>query len=123
MLRSASACVWVAAPSAARRPPSPVVAALVLFTRRNSRSARIYSVVVDPACRGRGLGAMLVRAAEREARRRGCALMSLEVREDNRAARAMYEKLGYGPHAALPAYYEDGAPGLRLRKPLNPPRR
>lgn len=111
-LRTPSAQVWMA--SAA----STVAGSLILLTRRGSGMARIYSVVVSPAYRGRGLGARLVQRAERWARQQGCQWMSLEVRADNAAARALYAGLGYAEHAALVAYYDDGADGLRLRKRL-----
>ena len=109
-LRIPQAAVWVATQRAA------VVGALILLGRRDSAWARIYSVVVDPALRGRGLGQRLVRAAEREARRRGACGVSLEVRADNAAARALYARLGYAQAALLHAYYEDGAPGIRLKR-------
>lgn len=90
--------------------------ALVMTTRRGSTIARIYSLVVHPEARGHGLGIRLVHAAQTEARKRGCSTMSLEVRADNQAARALYERLGYHLHACLPDYYEDGETGLRLRR-------
>lgn len=95
-----------------------VVGSLLFLLRRNSRWGRIYSVVVDPALRGQGLGERLVRCAERGARAEGLAGLSLEVREDNAAARRLYDRLGYVPVRDLPGYYEDGATGLRLRKPF-----
>lgn len=87
---------------------------LVLLLRANSRNARIYSVVVNPQARGLGIGNRLVEAAERAARREGRAAVSLEVRTDNVAARALYAKRGYVETHTLPAYYDDGADGLRL---------
>jgi len=113
LLRSPSAALWVAERGGA------VLGALVLLTRRNSRIARIYSVVVSPAARGEGLGRRLVGAAERHAAAMRKIRMALEVRADNRAARDLYRGLGYQEIAALPAYYEDGAAGLRLHKPLS----
>ncbi|MBL6749813.1 MAG: GNAT family N-acetyltransferase [Nevskia sp.] len=112
-LKSGHAPVWVAELDGA------VVGSLIMLTRRDSRAARIYSVVVAPQARGRRLGERLVRAAEAQARRMGLAAMSLEVRADNAAARALYAKLGYRPVRELPGYYEDGADGLRLRKALH----
>ena len=109
-LASPRTAIWVAELNAS------LVGALVLLTRRNSRYARIYSVVVAPAARGRGLARRLIGGAEREARRRGCVGMSLEVRADNHAARALYAQLGYRETLALSGYYEDGAPGLRLQR-------
>lgn len=95
-----------------------VLGNLVLLRRAGSDKARIYSVVVAPAARGQGLGERLVAEAERIAAGEGCTAVSLEVRADNAAARALYAKRGYREQMALPAYYDDGADGLRLVKPL-----
>ncbi len=92
---------------------------LLLLTRRDSRRARIYSVIVAPASRGLGLGRQLVLAGETAAARRGCAEVSLEVRSDNVGAIALYRSLGYGGDLALPGYYDDGADALRLSKPIS----
>ncbi|WP_020648134.1 GNAT family N-acetyltransferase [Solimonas variicoloris] len=112
-LRVPSARVWVV-----DAPPHGLVGALILLMRRNSTTARLYSVVVDPRARGLGLGRRLVQAAERGARAAGCDAVSLEVREDNAAARALYARLGYVERQRLPGYYDDGGNGLRLRKAL-----
>lgn len=92
--------------------------ALILLLRRNSAWGRIYSVVVHPEHRGLGIGRRLVEAAEMQARRAGRDGLSLEVRTDNVPARSLYRSLGYADHEHLPGYYEDGAPGVRLRKPF-----
>lgn len=93
-----------------------VAGALILLLRRGSGWARIYSVAVDPQWRSLGLGRRLIDAAESQAQREGRHGMSLEVRIDNAGARSLYQRLGYQEVTTLPAYYEDGAPGLRLRK-------
>jgi ribosomal-protein-alanine N-acetyltransferase len=93
---------------------------LLLLTRRDSARARIYSVVVDPTARGLGLAQQLVIASQNAATQRGCDAVSLEVRSDNTAARALYVKLGYAIESELPGYYEDGGDGLRLVKTLRP---
>ncbi len=95
-----------------------VAGALILLLRRNSGWARIYSVAVDPQLRNLGLGRRLIEAAEKVARRERRCGMSLEVRIDNAGARALYQRMGYQEHATLAAYYEDGAPGVRLRRPF-----
>ena len=115
-LRVDSARMWVVA---APQSPGRIVGALILLMRRGSATARIYSVVVDPAARGLGLGRRLVQTAERGARDAGCDAVSLEVREDNAAARALYASLGYAERQRLPGYYDDGGDGLRLRKVLS----
>jgi len=111
-LTAANARAWVAELEGA------VVGNLILLTRKGSRIARIYSVVVAPQARGRRFGERLVSAAEIEARALGLQAISLEVRADNAAARALYAKLGYQEVAVLAGYYEDGGDGLRLRKAL-----
>lgn len=81
-----------------------------------SRWGRLYSLAVDPAARGRGVGRSLLADAERQARTAGCHGMKLEVRQDNLAARALYEGAGYRFDAALPGYYDDGGDGWRLTR-------
>lgn len=112
LITAPSACVLVAVADA------QMVAALVLLLRRNSRWARIYSVVVADAWRGRGVGRRLIGAAERRARALDCEGISLEVRVDNAAARGLYRALGYQELRTLPGYYADSMPGVRLRKPF-----
>jgi ribosomal-protein-alanine N-acetyltransferase len=112
-LASPTSRVWVAQLS------STLVGSLILLTRRNSRSARIYSVIVLPEMRGRGLAARFVAAAEAQARKDGLAAVTLEVRADNAPARALYKKHGYAEVKSLPGFYDDGADGLRLRKALS----
>lgn len=115
LLRSGSADIHVI-PLAQR--PHELAAACVLLSRVNGRSSRIYSIIVDPAFRGRGLAQALMMAAEDAARRRSASRLTLEVRADNDAARGLYQKLGFVVGAHLPAYYDDGADGLRLVKTL-----
>jgi ribosomal protein S18 acetylase RimI-like enzyme len=92
-----------------------LAAAIVGLFRAGSIVARVYSIAVDPAQRGRGLAGSLVRELARRARRRGCLVISLEVRERNRAALGLYEKLGFRVVGKLSRYYADGGHGLRLR--------
>ena len=107
-IRSSGARVFVAVRG------DQVMGNLVLLLRAGSAAARIYSVVVSPAARGLGLGGRLVQAAERAARREGRERVTLEVRADNAAARALYAGRGYRQARSLPAYYDDGADGLQL---------
>lgn len=111
-LRVPSARLWVAIQNGA------VVGDVILLLRANSSVSRIYSVVVAPAARGQGLGDRLVACAERAARTEGSHRLRLEVRCENVAARALYQRRGYRQVAALNHYYEDGADGLRLEKLL-----
>jgi ribosomal protein S18 acetylase RimI-like enzyme len=91
--------------------------ALTMF-RAGTRVARLYSISVDPAARGQGLGARLLADAERGARARGCERLRLEVRVHNRRAIALYESRGYLRFARRVGYYQDGTDAFRYEKHL-----
>lgn len=89
--------------------------ALVLW-HAHGRVARLYSLAVDPAARGRGIGARILDACADEARQRGFQEFRLEVAEANEPALALYGKAGFEPFARRCAYYADGSDALRLRR-------
>jgi ribosomal protein S18 acetylase RimI-like enzyme len=91
---------------------------LVLCPPR-SKHARLYSIAVAPHSGGRGIGPLLLAAAERTARRRGRRAMRLEVQEHNTRAIARYEKSGYRLVGRQHAYYDNGDDALRFEKPLD----
>ena len=95
-----------------------LLGAAVVFFRRGTRVARLYSLVSAPEARGRGVGAALLEAAERAARARRCRTLRLEVRTDNRTALRLYETRGYRHLVHRPGYYEDGSDAHRYEKPL-----
>jgi ribosomal protein S18 acetylase RimI-like enzyme len=83
------------------------------------RPARIYSLAVAPSCRGRGIAAVLCGAMIDTARQRGYTRVRLEVRDGNVQAQRLYERLGFGRIAHLPAgYYADGSAGWRMQLSL-----
>jgi [ribosomal protein S18]-alanine N-acetyltransferase len=90
----------------------------LLFMRAGSVAARLYSIAIDPALRGRGAGAALLADAERQAQGAGRTRIRLEVRSDNRSAIALYIRAGFRQFATLEGYYEDGATALRFAKSL-----
>lgn len=92
--------------------------ALLAF-RAGSRAARLYSLAVDPAFGRRGVGRALLGACEAEAARRGVTELRLEVRIDNSAAIALYERRGYRRLGAVSDYYEDGAAAIRFSRRLD----
>lgn len=95
----------------------------LLFRRRGSPLARVYSIAVATAARGQGLGDRLLQRLESMARAYGLTELRLEVRKDNAAAIALYERRGYHRFGERLGYYEDGADAWRLRKSLLPRRR
>jgi ribosomal-protein-alanine N-acetyltransferase len=68
--------------------------------------AYIQTIGVHPDQRGRGLGARLMIALLREARRRGARTCGLEVRTENQAARALYTRLGFVDIGVRRGYYQ-----------------
>lgn len=92
----------------------------VVFFRADSPVARLYSIAVAGSRRGAGLGRRLLADAERVVRRRRKRALRLEVREDNRAAIALYEAQGYRLIGRYAAYYADNIDALRYEKALAP---
>ena len=93
---------------------------LVLF-RKGSSVARLYSIAVDDAHRGAGLGRRLLADAEVVAFRGRKKALRLEVREDNLPAIRLYERRGYRLIGRYAGYYADKADALRYEKPLSEP--
>jgi ribosomal protein S18 acetylase RimI-like enzyme len=56
----------------------------------------VYYVAVDPGHRGKGLGRVIMDAAEDWLRQAGIEKMQLMVRPDNSTVRGFYESIGYG---------------------------
>ncbi len=75
-----------------------VVGVATCFLGFSTFSARtllnVHDLGVVPDARGRGVGRALLAQAEALARSLGCIKLSLEVREDNAPARALYEAVG-----------------------------
>ncbi|MEA4911879.1 MAG: ribosomal protein S18-alanine N-acetyltransferase [Oscillospiraceae bacterium] len=69
--------------------------------------AHINELGVDPGVRRRGIGERLMRAAEDCARREGCAVLSLEARQSNAAAAALYRKRGFRDVGRRRGFYTD----------------
>ena len=98
-----------------------VVGYVLISLPARARAARIYSVAVATDYSRRGVGRELLHAAERYARAHGREALRLEVRYDNAAAIALYQKLGYRDFGSYCGYYDDGAEALRFEKALKPP--
>ncbi|MGN6481245.1 GNAT family N-acetyltransferase [Luteibacter sp.] len=90
----------------------------VVFYRKGTTIARMYSIATKPQARGKGVGSALIEAAEDAARGRGCRALRLEVRKDNGVAIRLYERMGYHRIGEYAKYYGDGADALRLEKTL-----
>jgi len=93
-----------------------VVGWSVALVRRNAswRSGRIYSVAVDPAYAGRGIGRALVESLLAELAPLDVHRIYLEVRADNEPAIKLYRSLGFAPVGWLDDYYGPGRDGMRM---------
>lgn len=92
-----------------------------VLARRGFPEARLFSIAVDPAFRGRALGARLLAAAEDTARSLGCTSMRLEVDPRNAEAVALYRSRGYAEVRRWDDWYGPGRPALVLRRELRRP--
>ncbi|MGB8712696.1 MAG: ribosomal protein S18-alanine N-acetyltransferase [Onishia taeanensis] len=116
LLNRAHAITWVAEDEARR-----LVGYATLLLRRNSLAARLYSFCVHPDVQGQGVGRRLLDTLESEVRERGCEWLTLEVRADNRRARALYRRMGFGLRRWLDDYYADGCAAWQMEKSLLAP--
>jgi [ribosomal protein S18]-alanine N-acetyltransferase len=91
---------------------------LVLY-RSNSKLARLYSIGIATQFRRQGLAQKLLRAAEKAASGRGRNAMWLEVRENDPAARTLYQSSGYRTCGKRPGYYGNRIDALRFEKSLD----
>ncbi|MEJ2667425.1 MAG: peptidase C39 family protein [Deinococcales bacterium] len=110
LLGRSSAELWVAESG------GEVVGDAVVLFRKGFASARLYSLVVRPESRGRGVARALLAQVEEGARERGAVAVRLEVREDNKPAIALYRKCGYEVVGRTSDYYEDHSDALRMQK-------
>lgn len=93
-----------------------VLGDVVVLYRRGARVARVYSIAVDSAARGYGVGAALLAVAESGARARGCRTLRAEARVSNTASRGLFARAGYREVGRLAGYYAGGEDGVRLEK-------
>ena len=67
----------------------------------------IPQVAARPDCRRQGVASSLLQALEARGRARNLTFLTLEVRQSNAPARALYEKLGYLQAGLRRNYYEN----------------
>ncbi len=76
-----------------------VVVSSTPFPHEGHARARITALVVDEGERGSGVGAVLLRAAERVGRELGCAVLELTTGAERSGAHRFYEREGYTSHS------------------------
>jgi ribosomal-protein-alanine N-acetyltransferase len=90
-------------------------AAMCNCSERNARG-RIASVAVLDDHRGKGLGSSLVKACEKEFRKRGLTRFTLEVAVDNKSAVRTYISNGYVVKCTMNDYYSNGRGAYFMEK-------
>lgn len=78
--------------------------------------ADILTIGVRPDYQGTGLGRRLLDALLAETRRRGCREVFLEVRTENQAAIALYDRAGFEMTGRRRGYYGPGSDALIMRR-------
>lgn len=62
---------------------------------QEEQTCELNHLCVLPACRGKGIGAALLRHAEETAGERGCRTIRIGIVEDNKVLRKWYESYGF----------------------------
>ena len=72
----------------------------------------VHRLLVDPACRGKGVATALMLQAEAVARARGVAVLRVDTNTRNEATQSLFPKLGYRLAGEIGLGFR---PGLRFR--------
>ncbi len=99
----------------------PLLGYILVFYRRGSRKARIYSLAVHPQAQGMGVGKGLMEACYMRALNKNCDSVILEVASENTRLIKLYEGQGFKKIAELPDYYGEGLSGIKMSRALNTP--
>lgn len=90
----------------------------LVWCHQGTRLARLYSLAVDPAMRGRGLAKLVLKELEMAASKKGRLYMRLEVSKSNQSAIALYQQAGYRIFGEYSDYYDDHMDALRMQKKI-----
>lgn len=83
--------------------------------------AEVQTLATEREQWGGGLGRTLLGALLREAARRECGRVLLEVRSDNSRARRMYERFGFAAIGLRPNYYVEAGKDAVVMELVDPP--
>jgi ribosomal-protein-alanine N-acetyltransferase len=94
------------------------IVGFLIADRAGPRAAHIVTIDVRGACRRRGLGRVLMDAAEEWAREQKLQLIYLETAEDNLVAQRFYHARGYAKVEKVEGYYANGQAAWVMAKSL-----
>lgn len=83
----------------------------------------LLNLATHPAHRRRGVGRFLMGHLIAIARAQRCRYITLEVRRNNHAARALYQAHGFEPMGTRARYYSDGEDAIVMTLTLDDPSR
>jgi [ribosomal protein S18]-alanine N-acetyltransferase len=88
-----------------------------LIADRDRRGfGHIITIDVEPTEHRKGIGTLLMNAAEHRLERAGCKSVLLETAVDNLSALSFYKRHGYSVIRTLPRYYLNSLDGLLMGK-------
>ena len=94
------------------------IVGFLIANREPRKILHIITIDVVKAVRRRGVGSLLMDAAEQWARDQGLRLIGLETAQDNVAAQRFYQARGYRKVDEIPRYYADGTNAWVMVKEL-----
>ena len=94
------------------------ITGFLIAHREPRRILHIVTIDVVKPWRRRGVGSILMEAAEQWARDQGLRMVGLETAEDNVAAQRFYAARGYSKVEEIDRYYSDGTAAWVLVKEL-----
>jgi len=80
--------------------------------------AHLSLLAVHPGCQRQGVGALMLEWLTQSALGAGIATLHLELREDNRGARAFYIRQGFDETARIPGYYRGVETAVRMLRDI-----
>jgi ribosomal-protein-alanine N-acetyltransferase len=86
--------------------------------REGAVLGHLITIDVDARMRRKGVGHLLMDAAERQLREAGARAVILEVAVDNATAQRFYERHGFVRTGRIPGYYLGRTDALVMEKPL-----
>lgn len=92
-----------------------------LIARFVAHECELENIVVAPSAQRKGTGGKLLNTLLRAVSETNCESVFLEVRESNRAARALYEKLGFKLEGQRKSYYSNPPEDALLYRLAVPP--
>jgi len=83
-----------------------------VLATHDGRKGWINRLAVDPSSRRRGIGARLVREAERWLEAEGMDILTCLIEDDNVVSMAVFERLGYKKHPEIIYFAKRKHPGV-----------